>query len=146
MTVVKQLMQRAFFRKTNNENVFDVFMDSCSEHHNEPAASLSLIRARDDRKAHGDLFESFCVLYMKEVKKHPDVWLLHEVPISQLESLGMQRRDVGIDIVSRDSDGFFHAIQCKFCDRSGPKKDLSLSWRALSTFFALCLRRRLIRS
>lgn len=128
-------MCQAFSQGTKNR--FDAFMDLCADLHTAPAGSISEIRARDDKKSHGDLFEAFCVLFLR--RKYPDVWLLKNVPSEILASLGMQRRDFGIDIIARDENGCFHAIQCKYRNRTkgGP---MSLSWRTLSTFFALCMR------
>ena len=46
----------------------------------------------------------------------------------------MGRRDMGIDIVVHDK-GSFYAVQCKY-----KHAEHGVSWRELSTFYALCTR------
>ena len=45
---------------------------------------------------------------------------------------------MGIDIIV-ENDGIFQAIQCKYKKHTGYKKNI-LTWKILSTFYALCLR------
>ena len=92
-----------------------------------------------DSQIKGDIFEEFSVLYLKHVKGFLNVWLLKDVPGELLEKLSMKRQDMGIDLICETSSGQFIAVQCKYKKASGFKQNV-LSWRSLSTFYALCLR------
>ena len=49
----------------------------------------------------------------------------------------MKRKDMGIDLIAKRGD-LYSAIQCKYKKPTGKKT--SITWKALSTFYALCLR------
>ena len=51
----------------------------------------------------------------------------------------MKRQDMGIDIIVETEGGNFIAVQCKYKTPTGFKQNV-LSWKTLSTFYALCLR------
>jgi len=72
------------------------------------------------------------------VRKLKNVWLLKDVPDDLLTKLGLKRPDVGIDIVA-ESDGKYYAIQCKYKKHVSHKKNV-VTWKQLSTFYALVLR------
>jgi predicted helicase len=95
------------------------------------------MRARDNKKRRGDIFEEFCILYLQHVCGYEKVWLLADVPEEILVKLSMKRRDMGIDIVV-EHEGNYMAVQCKYKKHTERKN--SVSWTALSTFYALCLR------
>jgi predicted helicase len=120
-------------------NLFDAFLLECQEWYERPAHSLLELKIRDNKKIKGDIFEEFSVLYLKHVKGFLNVWLLKDVPGELLEKLSMKRQDMGIDIICETSSGQFSAVQCKYKKASGFKQNV-LSWRCLSTFYALCLR------
>ena len=117
-------------------NLWDAFEAECRTFYSAPAHSFTDLRNRDNKKIRGDIFEDFCILYLKTLKSYDNVWLLKEVPDEVLTRLAMKRQDFGIDIVA-EKDGKYTAIQCKY------KKQIkvqSVSWKSLSTFYALCLR------
>lgn len=118
-------------------NLFDEFIKECEASYTKPAHSLAELKQRNNKKIRGDLFEDFCVLYLKHVKGYDTVWLLEDVPNDILYSLSMKRQDMGIDLVVSRPDGFY-AVQCKYKKKESRKT--SVSWSALSTFYALCLR------
>lgn len=120
-------------------NLFDAFLLECQEWYERPAHSLLELKSRDNKKIKGDIFEEFSVLYLKHVKGFLNVWLLKDVPGELLEKLSMKRQDMGIDLICETSSGQFIAVQCKYKKASGFKQNV-LSWRSLSTFYALCLR------
>ena len=130
-------------------NLFDEFILECQKWYEMPAHSFSEMRMRDNKKVRGDIFEEFCVLYLKyanananantSAKGYKNVWLLKDVPDAILDKLILKRRDMGIDIVVETSDEKYVAVQCKYKKHTGCKLNI-LSWRALSTFYALCLR------
>jgi hypothetical protein len=121
------------------KTLFDVFVDRVIAYHDAPCHSLAEMRARRNSKVKGDLFEVFCKWYLLKVKNYDDVWRLGEAPEDLLRELGMGRRDVGIDLITR-KDGVYGAVQCKFkSPRTGTAYDC-VNWKELSTFYALCAR------
>jgi hypothetical protein len=124
-------------------NLFDEFILECQKWYEMPAHSFSEMRMRDNKKIRGDIFEEFCVLYLKyanaNANGYKNVWLLKDVPDAILDKLILKRRDMGIDIIVETSDEKYLAVQCKYKKHTGCKLNI-LSWRALSTFYALCLR------
>ena len=118
-------------------NLFDEFIKECQVWYSKPAHTLTEMRTRDSKKIRGDIFEDFCVLYLKEVKGYQDVWLLEDVPDEILVNLSLKRRDMGIDIIVRHNEEWF-AVQCKYKTPTGKKS--YITWSALSTFYAMCLR------
>lgn len=133
---LKKQLHTVFLRSP--ENLFDEFIQECQRWYSQPAHTLQEMRTRDNKKIRGDIFEDFCVLYLKEVRGYQDVWLLEDVPEDILVSLSLKRRDMGIDIIVRHS-GEWYAIQCKYKAPSQGKKSY-ITWSALSTFYAMCLR------
>lgn len=120
-------------------NLFDDFILECQKWYEAPAHSFSEMRMRDNKKVRGDIFEEFCVLFLKFVKKHKNVWLLKDVPDEILVKLNVARRDMGIDIIVETTEETFIAVQCKYKKHTSVKQNI-LSWKSLSTFYALCLR------
>jgi hypothetical protein len=120
------------------ENLFDAFIKEAAEFYALPAHTLQEMRTRENKKIRGDIFEEFCALYLKHVSGYEDVWLLKDVPEEILTQLSMKRRDMGIDLVVRHR-GEFYAIQSKY-KKYEPLKKTYITWKALSTFYALCMR------
>jgi hypothetical protein len=118
-------------------NLFDEFICEVQKWYELPAHTLTEMRTRNNKKIRGDIFEEFCVLYLKFIKGYTQVWLLSDVPDDILELLKMKRQDMGIDIIVCN-DGLYFAVQCKYKKRGLAKS--VLSWTALSTFYAMCLR------
>ena len=96
------------------------------------------MRTRDNKKVRGDVFEEFCVKYLKHVRKLTNVWLLKDVPEELLTKLSLKRPDVGIDIIA-EHEGKHYAVQCKYKKHVSHKKNV-VTWKQLSTFYALVLR------
>uniref|UniRef100_A0A6C0JGL5 Mrr-like domain-containing protein n=1 Tax=viral metagenome TaxID=1070528 RepID=A0A6C0JGL5_9ZZZZ len=96
------------------------------------------MRTRDNKKVRGDVFEEFCVKYLKHVRKLENVWLLKDVPEEMLTKLSLKRPDVGIDIIA-EHGGRYYAVQCKYKKHVSHKKNV-VTWKQLSTFYALVLR------
>jgi hypothetical protein len=138
MTIILQdLLYKIYLRSPNN--LFDEFILDCQKLYETPAHSLIEIRNNNNKKIKGDIFEEFCVLYLKYVKGYKNVMLLKDVPDEILMKLTMKRKDMGIDIVVEDNDNNYSAVQCKYKKHISAKKNI-LSWKVLSTFYALCLR------
>lgn len=134
---MNRLLHTIFLENKDNKNLWDTFESKCQKFYNEPAHSFTEMRVRDNKKVRGDIFEEFCVLYLKHIKGYDDVWLLADVPDSILTDLGMKRPDVGIDIVCRRG-AQYSAVQCKY--KKQETKTKIVTWKALSTFYALCMR------
>ena len=124
-------------KPTCSENMFDEFIKQATSFYEMPAHTLQEMRARQNTKARGDIFEEFCAIYLKHVCGYENVWLLADVPDATLAQLSMKRKDMGIDLVVEDK-GAFYAVQCKYKKFTG--KPTCVSWQALSTFYALCMR------
>ena len=92
---------------------------------------------RHNKKIKGDKFEVFCVYYLYDIYGMDNVWRLEDVPEEVLTKLGMKRRDMGIDIIGEKGNKYY-AIQCKYKKYSDKKT--VLTWKELSTFYALCLK------
>lgn len=119
-------------------NLFDQFIIECQKYYEKPAHSLLEIKQRDNKKFKGDIFEEFCLLYLKYIKNFNNVWLLKNVPQNILIILNMKRQDMGIDIII-EHNNIYKAVQCKY-KKNYPFKKNILSWKQLSTFYALCLK------
>jgi hypothetical protein len=120
-------------------SLFQRFVTKVLEHHERPAFTLAEIRARESTKAKGDLFESFCVMYLERILKYDRVWRLQDVPEETLAELGLGRRDFGIDLVAQHQ-GRNIAVQCKFKKPPRNGRYNCVNWKELSTFYALCAR------
>lgn len=134
---LQNLLHQIFLKSPNN--LFDEFIKECQKIYETPAHNFAEMRRRDNKKIRGDVFEDFCVLYLKNNNKYQNVWLLKDVPLEILEKLHMKRRDMGIDIVIETIDNKYIAVQCKYKKETSFRKNI-LSWKSLSTFYALCLR------
>ena len=119
-------------------NLWDAFEAECQKFYNEPAHSLTDMMTRDNKKVRGDIFEDFCVLYLRNVGGYDNAWRLEDVPPEILEKMGMKRQDFGIDIIVEKA-GKYSAVQCKYKKHVSSKINM-VTWKALSTFYALCLR------
>ena len=113
-------------------NLFDEFMKECQKWYEEPAHSFVEMRTRDNKKLRGDIFEDFCVLYLKHVRKFENVWRLDDVPRDIREKLSLTTKDMGIDIVA-ELKGKYTAVQCKYKKHVSMKRNV-VTWKALSTF------------
>jgi len=118
-------------------NCFDAFIVECQKWYEKPAHTLVELRGRDNKKLRGDIFEVFCVLYLSKLRGYDNVWRLEDVPEEILVKLSLKRRDMGIDLIAQKGTTF-SAVQCKYKKPTG--KTTSITWKALSTFYALCMR------
>ena len=135
-TEIAKKLHEIFLRSPTN--LWDAFEEECRKFYDAPAHSFVEMRTRDNKKIRGDMFEDFCVEYLRHIQGYEEVWLLEDVPEDVLAKLGMQRRDVGIDLVARHK-GKYIAVQCKYKKQETAKLKI-VTWKALSTFYALCMR------
>jgi len=136
MAEIAKKLHEIFLRSPTN--LWDAFEEECRKFYDAPAHSFVEMRTRDNKKIRGDMFEDFCVEYLRHIQGYEEVWLLVDVPEDVLVKLGMQRRDVGIDLVARHK-GKYIAVQCKYKKQETMKTKI-VTWKALSTFYALCMR------
>ena len=136
LSEMESLLHSIFVKSPHN--LWDAFETECQKFYNAPAHSLVDMRARDNKKVRGDIFEDFCVLYLRNVGGYDNAWRLPDVPAEILEKLGMKRQDFGIDLVVEKA-GKYSAVQCKYKKHVSSKINM-VTWKALSTFYALCLR------
>jgi hypothetical protein len=120
-------------------NLFDEFIAECQKWYEAPAHTFTEMRTRDNKKIRGDVFEEFCVLYLRHVRGYTQAWRLADVPEDVLTTLGLKRPDMGIDILC-ERGGKYSAVQCKYKKHTGYKSKTIVSWKQLSTFYALCMR------
>lgn len=134
---MQQLLHTILLRSP--QNLFDEFQAECQKWYEQPAHTLTEMRTRDNKKIRGDIFEDFTVLFLKHARQFDEVWRLGDVPEEILDRLGLKRnQDMGIDIVAK-KDTKYYAVQCKYKKHTSFKKNI-LTWKQLSTFYALCLR------
>ncbi len=124
---------------TPGYTLFDEFITECQKWYEQPAHTFTEMRTRDNKKIRGDVFEEFCVLYLKHVRGYTNAWRLEDVPDNVLGGLGLGRVDVGIDIIC-EHKGKYTAVQCKYKKHRGYKSKTIVTWKQLSTFYALVLR------
>jgi hypothetical protein len=126
---------------------FDKFAMLIHRYTTQQAHSIQEIRKFHTTKTKGDLFESFCCLYLKHVLKYEKVWLLKEVPEEVRSKLQLKSHDMGIDIVVENKQEYF-AVQCKWKSPlakgqiPGTKylRKEKVNWNELATFLVLCER------
>jgi hypothetical protein len=129
---LKKLLYKIYLKSP--ANLFCEFMNECENVYNKPITNFYDLTHNNNKKIKGDIFEIFCVLYLKFIKNYSNVWLLSETPNDILEMLSLKKKDMGIDIIV-ENNGHFFAVQCKYKNTKSTSK--TLSWKNLSTFYAL---------
>ena len=135
MENLEELLHKILLRSPTN--LFDEFITDCQKFYEQPAHTFTEMRTRENKKIRGDIFEEFCVLYLKFVKNYENAWRLEDVPEDILTKLSLKRKDMGIDLIV-ENKGIYSAVQCKY--KKPEIKKTSITWKALSTFYALCMR------
>lgn len=135
---IQKELHKIFLKKTSNANLFDIFISECEKWYSEPVHSFSEMRRRENKKLRGDIFEEFCVLYLKYVKNYSNVYLLKDTPLELLKKLELNSYDMGIDIIIENNNQYY-AVQCKYRKHVTIKKNV-IGWKTLSTFYGMCLR------
>jgi len=79
--------------------MFDRFVEVCKNYYDQPAHNFTEMRAKLNKKVRGDIFEHFCLKYLKVCKNFENVWLLADVPENILKQLDLKRNDMGIDLI-----------------------------------------------
>ncbi len=120
----------------NNKNIFDLIANDINNLvDNKIAHTMKDIKDKNNcKKEKGDLWESFCYLYLLHVLNHDFIWFYKDFPLSMKQTFHLTKNDFGIDLISI-KDGKYYAIQCKF--KKPQTKVQTISWRSLATFYAI---------
>lgn len=127
-------------RNESNVNKFDQFIDKCALYYERPAHSIKEIKDKLNTKLKGDIFEHFAILYLKHCQNFSEVYMLKDTPKDILDFLGLKTNDMGIDIICKDDKDKYYAVQVKYRKPNKYKSKTILSWKQLSTFYALTAR------
>lgn len=130
---------------------FDYIIDKIVVYLSKPIHSISEFKRRSNKNK-GDLFEILAKIYLQNKYKDSKVWLLNEIPDEDRKIIGLKKNDYGIDLIIKHSHSSnrYSAVQCKYRNRTNksyklyrymkyPNKNI-LTWKQLSTFYALCAR------
>jgi len=94
------------------------------------------------RKEKGNAFEELTRLYLLTdpifSTKFKEIWHHSDIPQKIVDELGLQRPEIGVDIIAQVKDGTYWAIQCKF--HQDPVDNVS--YKELSTFFSITERNK----
>lgn len=127
--------------KEESSTIFDYFLEECENYYKSPSHSIYELKQKQSTKIKGDIFEHFCLLYFKKIYGLQEIWLLQDLPENILQTLGLKRNDLGIDLIGIDYKLRYYAIQAKYRNRKNMyKKYRGLTWKQLSTFYALVYR------
>lgn len=130
----------------SEERIFDKFIQRFEDH---CVTSHTISEFKTSKRLKGELFEVLCVelinggWFRKISKNTVEVFRYSELTSEQraLLKLPAHSGDVGIDIVCKDQNGWI-AVQCKYRKRPNPHSRYNtgwkVSWKELSTFYALC--------
>ena len=141
-TTIENIIQKAIIKSyEKNDCIFDLVIKDIETWYDRPAHDLVQMRLKESKKEKGDHFELLCKLYLQNNDKFDfqNVWLLSEVPSEILQKLSMKRKDFGIDLICQTKSDKFIAVQAKY-RKIGRKKSNVVTWKMLSTFYALCLK------
>lgn len=123
----------------NKDCLFETFFSLLDAYHETPATTIRELKA-PHTKQKGDIFELFCVRYLLTVYGCEEAYRLADIPSEIKERLHLTgNQDMGIDLVARRG-GSWYAVQCKYRkDHPDPRHQV-ISWREISTFYALVAR------
>jgi hypothetical protein len=97
------------------------------------AHSIADLAKMNNKKTAGDLWEEFCLYYLKT--KYQEVYLWSDFPFDKYKQIP-KITDHGIDIICVNNNNNLIAVQCKYRNR----KTGVVTWRELSTFYSLALK------
>ena len=131
---------KLFIRESlSSENVFDKVMEKIIQYRDKPAHTIADLKQKNN-KIVGDLFEAFCLLYLKHIGEYDEVLLLSSISKEVLATLGLSTKDVGIDIIAWKGEAVY-AIQCKYRSKTidrNKRQVHRVNWSDIATFSALC--------
>lgn len=95
--------------------------------------SLSNLGATEKGRAFEELTRLHLLSDPTFITKLDEVWHHSEVPQAIVDELGLQKPEIGVDLIAKVKDGTYWAIQCKF--HQDPTKNVT--YEELSTFFSI---------
>lgn len=128
---------RAALSSSETSDIFSKIVEKFEIFYSRPSTNMISLR-KSTRHEKGQFFEHFCLMYL-QAKNYGEAWLLGDVPDDILEELGLTRKDNGIDIIVKHSNGYF-AVQAKWRSNTHKRARIQLGWSKLATFFALAAR------
>lgn len=134
---IKIAIRAAISSAKDTSDVFSRVVERFEAFYSRPSANIVALR-RSTKQEKGQWWEHFCLMYLK-AKNYGEGWLLGDLPDDTLEELGLTRRDNGIDIIVKHTNGYF-AVQAKWRSNPHKKTRIQLTWSKLATFFALASR------
>jgi len=136
INIIKQLINKICLEQTDNK--FDRLMIEIDNYVDGQAHNMTELKEKaNNKKKKGDLFESFCYLYIEKVLNHDQVWFYKNFPLELKKEFHLTNNDYGIDLLSK-KDNNYYAIQCKYLK---PKDKIQIiSWRSLATFYAIVVK------
>jgi hypothetical protein len=82
----------------SQQNTFDTFVQECLDYSERFSTSVSELSK--PMSVVGNIFECFCVLYLRYVKGYDDASILSDLLVHIRKQLRLPRNDKGIDIVA----------------------------------------------
>lgn len=129
--------------------IFDEIIKDVEMYANQPVTGMLQLRSKNANGMKGNLWEEFCLIYLMQTRKCPQVWKLSDIPVDISKELKLPRsQDNGIDLVGYIPNKGYVAIQCKY--RSPYSKSVAyrngsriftlpkVTWNSISTFVGLC--------
>ena len=136
--IKKHLIDEISRNIKKNVAMEEAILRICNSYYENPVHNMQDMKLRN-KKIKGDIFEYFTQLYLLHIYKLKNVWLLKDLPEDIREKLKLTKKDYGIDLIGQDDEGRFYAVQAKFKKRD-VKSRVAVTWKQLSTFYALCAR------
>ncbi len=137
----------------SDEDIFKSFIDRfdyISDNTRQNGSITTISHSTSNNILKGKLFELLCFKLIRggcfrkiTSDREVEVWLYPDLPAKLRDELKLpyHSRDMGIDIVCRDQNGWI-AVQCKYRKKPSPhakfNRGWKLPWKDLSTFYALC--------
>jgi hypothetical protein len=134
---IKLAIRSALSSASETVDIFPKLVEKFEIFYARPSTNMVSLR-KSSRHEKGQFFEHFCLMYLR-AKNYGEAWLLGDVPDDILEELELTRKDNGIDIIVKHSNGYF-AVQAKWRSNPHKRSRIQLGWSKLATFFALAAR------
>ena len=136
--IKKHLIDEISKNIKNSVKMEEAILKICNSYYENPVHNMEDMKLRN-KKIKGDIFEYFTQLYLLHIYKLKNVWLLKDLPEDIRNNLKLTKKDYGIDLIGQDDQNRFYAVQAKFKKRD-VKSRVAVTWKQLSTFYALCAR------
>src|SRR5665213_2692622 len=95
---IKASIRYSLSKNSDKAQIFSSLLDKFEAYYAKPCHNVLELKRRST-KTKGDLWENFCVLYLKAQAKWKSVWLLNDISVAIANKLSIAGQDMGIDIV-----------------------------------------------